>query len=59
MDPLAAADDSIWWHQNPVYIAVIPALAALTHPNGGTIATDLVMLLLSAWFLSKAAEAPW
>jgi hypothetical protein len=59
MDRLAASDDSIWWHQSPVLVAIIPALAALTHPHGGTIATDLVMLLLSAWFLSKCAEAPW
>jgi hypothetical protein len=59
IDRLAAPDESTWWHQSPVLVAVIPALAALTHPNGGTIATDLVMLLLSAWFLHKAAEAPW
>jgi hypothetical protein len=59
MDKLASPDDSTWWHQSPVLVAIIPALAALTHPHGGTIATDLVMLLLSAWFLSRAAEAPW
>ncbi|KAH7386773.1 hypothetical protein DE146DRAFT_620626 [Phaeosphaeria sp. MPI-PUGE-AT-0046c] len=53
MPVLAAADDTTWWHSSPVFIAIIPAVAALTHPNGGTIATDLVLLILSAWFLSK------
>lgn len=56
---LAASDDSTWWHSSPVFIAIIPAVAALTHPNGGTIATDLVLLILSAWFLSKCADTPW
>jgi hypothetical protein len=31
----------------------------LIHPNGGTITTDLVLLILSAWFLSKCVAAPW
>lgn len=59
MSALAASDDSTWWHSSPVFIAIIPAIAALTHPNGGTIATDLVLLILSAWFLSKCADTPW
>ena len=59
MFALAASDDSTWWHSSPVFIAIIPAIAALTHPNGGTIATDLVLLILSAWFLSKCADTPW
>lgn len=59
MDKLESSDDTTWWHSSPVFIVIIPAVAALTHPNGGAVATDLVMLMLSAWLLSKCADAPW
>ncbi|KAF1915405.1 hypothetical protein BDU57DRAFT_518363 [Ampelomyces quisqualis] len=59
MDKLVSSDDTTWWDSSPVFIVIIPAVAALTHPNGGAVATDLVMLLLSAWLLSKCADAPW
>jgi hypothetical protein len=59
MDKLMSSDDTTWWHSSPVFIVIIPAVAALTHPNGGAVATDLVMLMLSAWLLHKCADAPW
>jgi hypothetical protein len=59
MATLAAADDPSWWHSGPVLIAIVPAVAALTHPSGGTLATDIVLIVMSAWFMSKCVAVPW
>lgn len=59
MNKLTTADEPTWWHSSPILIAVVPAIAALYHPNGGTIATDIVLLLLGAWFMQKCCAVPW
>jgi hypothetical protein len=59
MDKLTSSDDPSWWHSGPVLIAIVPAVAALTHPSGGTLATDIVLIVLSAWFMSKCVAVPW
>jgi hypothetical protein len=59
MAKLAASDDPSWWHSGPVLIAIVPAVAALTHPSGGTLATDIVLIVMSAWFMSKCVAVPW
>jgi hypothetical protein len=59
MDTLTSSDDPSWWHSGPVLIAIVPAVAALTHPSGGTLATDIVLIVLSAWFMSKCVAVPW
>jgi hypothetical protein len=59
MAKLVASDDSPWWNSGPVLIAIVPAVAALTHPSGGTLATDIVLIIMSAWFMSKCVAVPW
>jgi hypothetical protein len=59
MDGLTASDEPTWWTSSPILIAVIPAIAALYHPSGGTFATDIVLLLLGAWFMHKCYTVPW
>ncbi|KAH8733204.1 hypothetical protein GQ44DRAFT_600564 [Phaeosphaeriaceae sp. PMI808] len=59
MNKLLTLDESSFWHSTPVFIAIVPAIAALTHPNGGTFATDIVLLILSAWLMHKCATVPW
>jgi hypothetical protein len=59
MDKLTSSDESTWWHSTPILIAVVPAVAALYHPHGGTFATDIVLLLLGAWFMHKCYTVPW
>ncbi|KAH5645471.1 hypothetical protein HBI51_112170 [Parastagonospora nodorum] len=54
MDRATVSDDhSSWLHSSSVLVAIVPAVAALIHPQGGTLATDLVLLSLSAWFLGR------
>lgn len=59
MDKLTSSDEPTWWHSSPILIAIVPAVAALYHPKGGTIATDIVLLFLGAWFMQKCCTVPW
>ncbi|KAL5121754.1 hypothetical protein ACEQ8H_000441 [Pleosporales sp. CAS-2024a] len=59
LDRAASPDAAAWLQSSPVLIAIVPAAAALIHPQGGTFATDLVLLVLSACFLAKCGSAPW
>jgi len=59
MDRLTESDEPTWWHSSPILIAVVPAIAALYHPQGGSFATDIVLLLLGAWFMHKCYTVPW
>lgn len=59
MDKLASSDEPTFWHSSPIVFAILPAVAALTHQNGGAFATDILLILLAGWFMSKCVAVPW
>jgi hypothetical protein len=56
---LAGSDEPSHWISNPIIFALLPAAAALTHQNGAAFATDILLLVLAAWFMNWIVQTPW
>lgn len=56
---LADNHDATTWHSAPLAFALFPALAGLLFHNGGAIATDLSLLVLTGVFLNWSVTVPW
>jgi hypothetical protein len=56
---LAGSDEPSHWISNPIIFALLPAAAALTHQNGAAFATDILLLVLAAWFMNWIIQTPW